>query len=332
MISQQSNPKLTFEHSSYVYVGNGSHGKQGREARQPPKVVGRRKISPFLVVLGLPLYNMNIPAMEEEAEGGGSHHEQQQHRLCDYCDSSVALVYCKADSAKLCIACDRQVHVTNQLFSKHFRSLLCDSCDDSPSSVFCETDNSLLCQNCDWQLHAASSSLHRLRRPVEGFSGCPSASEFLVIVGLHDLTDKALLTPEPGSADLLLWETPEIVVASGHNFRAMDVSGLKWFEDEQDEQFPYSSLPNNLSESGDNANRRGCNQQESSSVMVPVCNSTRSALPFHEINTLDRNSALSRYKAKKKSRRYEKHIRYESRKVRAESRTRIRGRFAKADP
>ncbi|ESQ39436.1 hypothetical protein EUTSA_v10001548mg [Eutrema salsugineum] len=318
------------------------------------------------------------------------------HRVCDYCDSSVALVYCKADSAKLCLACDKHVHVTNQLFSKHFRSLLCDSCDDSPSSVFCDSERSLLCQNCDWQHHHSSSSPpHSLRRPVEGFSGCPSVSDFLALVGLHDLTDKSLL----------LWDTPpeeeetvalhDLTTASSHhNFRAMDVpplpknrhatcgrhrdemirqlrelsrsepnclkyetpldagfqflndddlfstcdeaSGLKWFEDQQDEQFPYSSLHNKFpSESDDYVSRRGCPPPESSSVMVvPVSTSSasRSALPCHEINSLERNSALSRYKAKKKSRRYEKHIRYESRKVRAESRTRVRGRFAKADP
>ncbi|CAA7044199.1 unnamed protein product [Microthlaspi erraticum] len=117
----------------------------------------------------------------------------------------------------------------------------------------------------------------------------------------------------------------------------LEVSGLKWFEDQEDFT-AYSSLQNNLFESDHNENRRGGphaqEQEQESSVMVPVCTATRSmlsTLPCHEMSTLDRNSALSRYKEKKKSRRYEKHIRYESRKVRAETRTRIRGRFAKSD-
>lgn len=50
-----------------------------------------------------------------------------------------------------------------------------------------------------------------------------------------------------------------------------------------------------------------------------------------ELNSQERDTAICRYKEKKKTRRYDKHIRYESRKVRAESRTRIRGRFAKMD-
>lgn len=50
-----------------------------------------------------------------------------------------------------------------------------------------------------------------------------------------------------------------------------------------------------------------------------------------ELTSQERDTAISRYKEKKKNRRYEKHIRYESRKVRAETRTRIKGRFAKMD-
>ncbi|KAF7846357.1 hypothetical protein BT93_L4504 [Corymbia citriodora subsp. variegata] len=39
---------------------------------------------------------------------------------------------------------------------------------------------------------------------------------------------------------------------------------------------------------------------------------------------------MLRYKEKKKNRRYDKHIRYESRKARADTRKRVKGRFVKA--
>ncbi|KAE8671322.1 Zinc finger (C3HC4-type RING finger) family protein isoform 1 [Hibiscus syriacus] len=61
---------------------------------------------------------------------------------------------------------------------------------------------------------------------------------------------------------------------------------------------------------------------------------TTSAPPkvaVHELNSQERETAISRYKDKRKTRRFDKHIRYESRKVRAESRTRIKGRFAKIE-
>lgn len=50
-----------------------------------------------------------------------------------------------------------------------------------------------------------------------------------------------------------------------------------------------------------------------------------------ELTSQERDSALLRYKQKKKTRRFDKHIRYESRKVRAETRVRVKGRFAKMD-
>ena len=46
---------------------------------------------------------------------------------------------------------------------------------------------------------------------------------------------------------------------------------------------------------------------------------------------INRKDALVRYRQKKKTRQYDKKIRYESRKVRADGRIRIRGRFARAD-
>ncbi|GLJ40866.1 hypothetical protein SUGI_0845360 [Cryptomeria japonica] len=44
-----------------------------------------------------------------------------------------------------------------------------------------------------------------------------------------------------------------------------------------------------------------------------------------------RDNAMVRYKEKKKTRRFEKHVRYESRKARAEVRLRVKGRFVKAE-
>lgn len=44
----------------------------------------------------------------------------------------------------------------------------------------------------------------------------------------------------------------------------------------------------------------------------------------------NRGNAVLRYKEKRKNRRYDKHIRYESRKLRADSRKRVKGRFVKS--
>ncbi|KAL8548541.1 hypothetical protein ACS0TY_007735 [Phlomoides rotata] len=356
----------------------------------------------------------------------------QIERLCDFCNESKALLYCRADSAKLCFNCDREVHSTNQLFKKHNRSLLCDYCNSSPSSIFCCTESAVLCQNCDWETHKKFGCIHD-RRPVEGFSGCPTVGELLNYLGLEDLGKKKGSdvggANDEGLLNLLVWETPSIVslddlivsTESEHTFQAMgvpplpknrnascgkhkeeifgqlhkmakkdsDFSGsLKDFEAhvELKSQEPENCHPRDINPGPENnaaepmtvpsyeANAvdwcftggvsdegfssafidsfadmnhlvpdkdfdindstgvpYGFHEVESS---VPVDSKTFQLLPVigsRELNSHERDSALSRYKEKKKTRRYDKHIRYESRKVRAESRTRIKGRFAKMD-
>ncbi|KAK8445919.1 hypothetical protein SEVIR_9G407900v4 [Setaria viridis] len=51
---------------------------------------------------------------------------------------------------------------------------------------------------------------------------------------------------------------------------------------------------------------------------------------FDVVPCPDRDSVISRYKEKRKTRRFDRQVRYESRKVRADGRQRIKGRFAKA--
>lgn len=366
----------------------------------------------------------------------------QQKRLCDYCNNTTALLYCRADSAKLCFSCDREVHSANQLFTKHSRSQLCDVCDNSPASIFCETEQSVLCQNCDWETHNLSVSLVHDRRPIEGFTGCPTVTELVAIVGLEGLGKKALFSSEDdgkltglnqsdidGLSELLVWETPTFtslddLIVSGeldHNFRAMDVpslpnrnaacgqhkedilsqlrelaksenlsydnedaepvvnfqllatewnmqhgntfvgsqheedqisfptcqaAGFKWIGDRDepaDQDFLPSLLQKYIREDSTISNKlidisgsiNQTNDVHESISQEPISNKTLPPFPRvaqHEfLNSQERDSAISRYKEKRKTRRYDKQIRYESRKVRAEGRTRIKGRFAKVD-
>ncbi|KAK4847286.1 hypothetical protein QYF36_000388 [Acer negundo] len=172
-------------------------------------------------------------------------HEQPK-RLCDYCNDRRAVLYCRADSAKLCFSCDREVHSTNQLFSKHSRSQLCDICGDSPASIFCQTEHSVLCSNCDWENHTTLyvSPVHN-RRPIESFNGCPSVTELLTFVGFDDLDNKALFSIDDdnnnynyldgdGLSEYFDWEANDFVSIdnlivpsdAAHNYQALDVPSL----------------------------------------------------------------------------------------------------------
>ncbi|OAY43854.1 zinc finger protein CONSTANS-LIKE 14 [Manihot esculenta] len=114
---------------------------------------------------------------------------------CDFCTDQVAVLYCRADSAKLCLFCDQHVHSANLLSRKHLRSQICDNCTSEPVSVRCATDNLVLCQECDLDAHGSNfvSASHD-RTPIEGFSGCPSAMELALIWGF-DLDEKKLDDP-----------------------------------------------------------------------------------------------------------------------------------------
>ncbi|KAK6928582.1 CCT domain, partial [Dillenia turbinata] len=103
---------------------------------------------------------------------------------CDFCNEKPSVLFCRADSAKLCLFCDRQVHSANALSRKHVRSQICDNCRSEPASFRCSTDNLLLCQDCDWDSHGNCpvSALHE-RTKIEGFSDCPSAVELSSIWG-----------------------------------------------------------------------------------------------------------------------------------------------------
>ncbi|KAK9049821.1 hypothetical protein SSX86_031210 [Deinandra increscens subsp. villosa] len=104
---------------------------------------------------------------------------------CDYCNHHLAVIFCRADSAKLCLFCDHHVHAANALSGKHLRSQICDGCRSAPVSVRCATDNLVLCRDCDWDAHGVCSvSASHDRTPIKGFTGCPSPLDLASTWGL----------------------------------------------------------------------------------------------------------------------------------------------------
>ncbi|KAJ4805401.1 zinc finger CONSTANS-like protein [Rhynchospora pubera] len=102
-----------------------------------------------------------------------------ERRRCDYCSSAVAVLHCRADSALLCLPCDRLVHSANALSRRHSRSPLCTSCFSRPassrhvsSSPHSASSHHFLCSECD-----VASDPSPVKFPIECFSGCPSSFE-----------------------------------------------------------------------------------------------------------------------------------------------------------
>ncbi|XP_065853085.1 zinc finger protein CONSTANS-LIKE 14-like [Euphorbia lathyris] len=145
---------------------------------------------------------------------GSPKSEKKERFPCDFCAEQVAVLYCRADSAKLCLFCDQHVHSANLLSRKHVRSQICDNCSKEPVSVRCATDNLVLCQECDWDAHGSCSvSASHDRTPIEGFSGCPSAAEMASLWGF-DLQEKKLDQEDQDQDQPAIqhWCTPDLAM------------------------------------------------------------------------------------------------------------------------
>ncbi|XP_074555582.1 zinc finger protein CONSTANS-LIKE 13-like [Curcuma longa] len=374
--------------------------------------------------------------------GGGGAGEKVgiDKESCDFCGNARAILFCRADAARLCFACDRHVHNANVVSSQHRRALLCDGCRSAPASILCASSpcRSILCSNCDFDAHRRSQPLHD-RRPVDGFVGCPSAVELFELLGIGG-DEKELLGGERDEVgdylveDASVWEAKPVLsledlivpTTASHGFQAMGLPPLPkhrnstfWKHKEeliwqireleklegcasqdqgfgepvtesfslvQEKEFESdyigsavssswiaATIPKNIMPECNQADEgqevlstldllNPCGEYSGSSsivnlkslngaIEVDACpyraadtvHSNEDSGPkdtvqllapqnLHELACPDRNSMISRYKEKRKTRRYDKLIRYESRKIRADSRPRIKGRFAKVNP
>ncbi|XP_008790714.2 zinc finger protein CONSTANS-LIKE 14-like [Phoenix dactylifera] len=133
---------------------------------------------------------------------------------CDYCGEAAAVLYCRADAARLCLPCDRHVHAANSLACKHVRSLACDNCGAHPAASRCAADGLALCLDCDGDAHGGGGGAVHPRTPLEGFSGCPSALDLAASCGV-DLAAKEAASPPLSTPDQLFsnWSSLDSILA-----------------------------------------------------------------------------------------------------------------------
>ncbi|KAJ6850722.1 zinc finger protein CONSTANS-LIKE 3 isoform X2 [Iris pallida] len=292
-----------------------------------------------------------------EAEGGGGGERSYwglEAKQCDSCRISAALLYCRADAAFLCGACDARVHSANRLASRHERVWLCEVCEQAPASVTCKADAASLCHSCDTDIHSANPLSRRHER--------------LTVVPFLD-TPTSLATKQQPS-NVLDHDNDDGYEQQHHPKERPDLKSADcFFSDDVD---PYLDL--------DYASSMDAKFQLTDSV-VPVQQQTTKpvsaplpAVVDININSystysvsstdqmglvpdamaevsnghggggtgrtvvgnmtaaaavMDREARVMRYREKRKNRRFEKTIRYASRKAYAETRPRIKGRFAK---
>ncbi|KAJ9167618.1 hypothetical protein P3X46_019235 [Hevea brasiliensis] len=146
-------------------------------------------------------------------------------KFCDSCKSATATLFCRADSAFLCVNCDSKVHAANKLASRHARVWVCEVCEQAPAHVTCKADAAALCVTCDRDIHSANPLARRHERvPVTPFyesvgSVKPNAVNFLddryfsdvdgdVDVSREEAEAASWLLPNPPNPKLM--ESPDL--------------------------------------------------------------------------------------------------------------------------
>ncbi|KAK7295579.1 hypothetical protein RJT34_18489 [Clitoria ternatea] len=337
-------------------------------------------------------------------------------RMCDTCRSAPCTVFCRADSAYLCTACDARIHAANLVASRHDRVWVCEACERAPAAFLCKADAASLCSSCDADIHSANPLASRHHRvpilPISGSLYGPHAH----ITAAHDDHDHdhgADVEDEDDEDEAASWlllnplKTGAVVNNSGTNNNNNNNNNNFLFGGEVDEYLDLVDC-NSCGENNNNNNNNhftasatvssdhytqqqnfgGVSQKSfAGDSVVPVqhfhlgldFDSPKTApfsynasvaqtvsvssmdvgvvpeatirdvslshsrppkgtidlfsgppiqMPSH-LTPMDREARVLRYREKKKTRKFEKTIRYASRKAYAETRPRIKGRFAK---
>lgn len=270
-------------------------------------------------------------------------------KLCDSCKSATATLYCRPDSAFLCGACDSKVHAANKLASRHPRVTLCEVCEQAPAHVTCKADAASLCITCDRDIHTANPLAARHERvPVTPFFESNTSHSVKSLQNNNNNYDA--VKDEAEAASWLISDPKADLNSSPYLFsdsEAIPFMDLDYgvIEHKNDGVVPVhgnfdpfvSAYKNNnvhLHTELETPSQSQISQSVSSSSMevgvVPDGNTVSeiSNCGYGTV-TADREARVMRYREKRKNRRFEKTIRYASRKAYAETRPRIKGRFAK---
>ncbi|KAL1557417.1 zinc finger protein CONSTANS-LIKE 3-like [Salvia divinorum] len=301
---------------------------------------------------------------------------------CDSCKAAQAAVFCHADSAFLCSACDVEIHSpANKPARRHARVCICDVCEQAPAAVTCKADAASLCSACDTDIHAANPLARRHERfaVVPFYEAAPAARSPRSAADAEEFSEEeaeaaSWLLPDPNSKpvdesksaeylfgdmdpepypdpdlDLIIMEQKtgrDNIIDGKKQYSADGVVPVQTERESGSDLYPgpvvdgYPTYDVEYPVSKPfmyNFTSQSISQSVSSSSLevglVPDHNANADASKAEAVpaplSRIEREARVLRYKEKRKNRRFDKKIRYASRKAYAETRPRIKGRFAR---
>ncbi|KAJ3693248.1 hypothetical protein LUZ60_008728 [Juncus effusus] len=280
-------------------------------------------------------------------EGGVGPWGPNGRQTCDSCKAAPCVIYCRADAAALCSTCDAEVHSANPLARKHLRvpitgptgpvsmpgtAAACGlvvrpglslahhhsfgpvSSDGPGDRGFIDLNED---ENREEDEEEASSWLLFEPTKYEGKLDFGFEDEFLELGGNNESSgsenQKDILVV-PNEQQNYIGERSKSGVAYGGVSLRHSVS--------------MSSLEAGIVPDTAAADISSSYFRHSKST-IDLFSASPAQMPAPHLVALDREARVLRYREKRKTRRFEKTIRYASRKAYAETRPRIKGRFAK---
>ncbi|PON94572.1 Zinc finger-domain containing protein [Trema orientale] len=267
--------------------------------------------------------------------------------VCEVCEQAPAHVTCKADAAALCVTCDRDIHSANPLARRHERvpvTPVYESVNKSAGTVnflndrcFSDVDGDA----AEVSTEEAEAASWLLPNPKAIDSPDLNSGQYVFpdMVPYLDL-DYGPLDPKLEAQEQNSSVTDGVVPVHykgssqppmvNEQCYEMDFSGNKHFVYGYNAHCLSQSVSSSSLDVGVVPDGNAMTDISNGYGSKPMSSSgPESARQAAQISTADREARVLRYKEKRKNRKFEKTIRYASRKAYAETRPRIKGRFAK---
>ncbi|KAJ8750814.1 hypothetical protein K2173_015995 [Erythroxylum novogranatense] len=281
--------------------------------------------------------------------------------MCEVCEQAPAAVTCRADAAALCVTCDADIHSANPLARRHERVPIEPFFDSSGSIVRSSPFNFLVPGESN-----GGSGYDQNDGVAEGAVSwlLPSPPELNSKRAVENITSDHFFTDMDPFLDFEyqnLMEDGKIFQKNNHNHghgandsvvpvqtkQAAHINPVINTENCFDIDFcrskltsfnyPTQSVSQSVSSSShdvgvvpDGSSMSDTsfpfNRNSDSSINLSTTTGSNQAT---QLCGLDREARVLRYRQRRKNRKFEKTIRYASRKAYAETRPRIKGRFAK---
>ncbi|XP_048535774.1 zinc finger protein HD1-like [Triticum urartu] len=279
-----------------------------------------------------------------------SRHERV--RVCETCESAPAVLACHADAAALCTACDAQVHSANPIAQRHQRVpvLPLPAVAIPAASGFAEAEASVTAHGDKEEGEEVDS--WRLRRNSDDNNCANKIDRYYNLVGYNMYYNNITCDPRPEEQYRMQEQhvqnryiekqgcecvvPPQVVMASeqqesdygtrGAGQAASVTAITSTYTASISNDVSFSSMEVGIIPDNTRPDISNSNILTGSEAMELSGHSLQ--MPVH-FSSMDREARVLRYKEKKQTRKFQKTIRYATRKAYAEARPRIKGRFAK---